>query len=57
VLFACERIPAMGAPVASVDLLHETLEIAAVTYTTASRGDIFGVNFPASSGMECDGLR
>jgi hypothetical protein len=36
VLFACEQIPAMGAPSASVDLLYETHEIAAVAQTIAS---------------------
>jgi hypothetical protein len=36
VLFACERIPPVGAPLASVDLLYETCEKAADAHTTAS---------------------
>jgi hypothetical protein len=36
VLFACELIPAMGAPAASEDLLHKTCEKAADAHTTAS---------------------
>jgi hypothetical protein len=36
VLFACELIPAMGAPTASEDLLHKTGEKAADAHTTAS---------------------
>jgi hypothetical protein len=36
VIFACELIPAMGAPAASVDLLHETCEKAADAHKTAS---------------------
>jgi hypothetical protein len=37
VLFASERIPAIGAPAAFVDLPHQTHEKAADTHTTASR--------------------
>jgi hypothetical protein len=36
VLFACERIPAMAAPAASVDLLNKTREKAADAHTTVS---------------------
>jgi hypothetical protein len=36
VKFSCELIPAMGAPLASVDLLHGTHEKAADAHTMAS---------------------
>jgi hypothetical protein len=35
VLFACELIPAMGAPALSEDLLHKTSEKAAAGHTIA----------------------
>jgi hypothetical protein len=39
VIFACELIPAMGAPAATEDLLHKTNEKAAGAHTTASSNE------------------
>jgi hypothetical protein len=54
VLFACERIPAMGAPAATADLLHETREKAGCAHTTASSiGTFLDPNWQKSLGAHC----
>jgi hypothetical protein len=52
VLFACELIPAMGAPAASEDLLHKTSEKAADANTTAANFQLFCIILVADSAMQ-----